>query len=155
MKNKNQIKFSVLAGLSEEVYTPKAQTKLSAGLDVCSTKTFNITPGEVEKVNLGVVIKSIPDNLYLALEVRSSLRFKYQLTQLGTGIIDTDFKGPIMLLLKNEGKEPRVINEGDRIAQLIPKENLTLAYCKNYIKDEVRSGGFGSTDKEKCINYEN
>jgi deoxyuridine 5'-triphosphate nucleotidohydrolase len=143
----SQIKFKTLVGLDSELYKPKAQTKLSVGLDVRSTETKTLRIGEIAKFDIGVFIEEIPDHIYLQLHVRSSLRFNYGLTQLGTGIIDADFKQQIRMVLKNEGTKAIKIEKGQRIGQLIPCENLTIIHCKEYIKEEDRVGGFGSTEK--------
>jgi dUTPase len=95
---------------------------------------------------------------YLQLEPRSSLRAKGLIA--GTGIIDLDYKDEIMIILHNPitfkaivkwifsfGRNKSVfkISKGEKIAQILLKEHKT--YLMGIDTDDVRNGGFGSTDK--------
>ena len=142
---KEQVEFEVLEGLSKD-FMPSCKTKLSAGLDVCSTKDVVLMPGRCAKIGVGVKIKSIPSHLYLELEIRSGKRFNNLLSSLGTGVIDGDFTDEIQMLVYNFGGII-TIKKGDRIGQLIIKENLTQKYASKYCLNTERNGGFGSTDK--------
>lgn len=139
------MKFEQIKGL-EGYFLPTGQTELSAGLDVKTTQDFRILPHETIKVGTGVKISEIDPSLYLQLHIRSSLRFKHGLTQLGTGIIDADFKDEIRMLIKNEGTLPIEVKKGARIGQLIVCANLTKSFASKYYMNTKREGGFGSTD---------
>lgn len=126
-------------------------------LAMCETDIyFNYTKQEIEDIKYQFL-----ESHYLQLEPRSSLRAK-GLTA-GTGIIDLDYKDEIMIILHNpfnlvgfivdidEGihlpnKFPCYeIKKGDKIAQILLKEHKT--YLMGIDTDDVRNGGFGSTDK--------
>lgn len=139
------MKFEQIKGL-EGYFLPTGQTNLAAGLDVKTTQDFRVKPNETVKVGTGVKISEIDPSLYLQLHIRSSLRFKHGLTQLGTGIIDADFKDEIRMLIKNEGTLPIEVKKGARIGQLIVCANLTKSFASKYYMNTKREGGFGSTD---------
>lgn len=126
------------------------QTKQSAGLDLAASEPGIIKPGEAALIDTGVFLKDvlpedIPGTAFAMVCPRSGLATKYGLTVLNApGIVDLDYPGTIKVCLINHGKETHYIYNGDRIAQLV--------FCSAYrrselVKDEVRTGGHGSTDK--------
>jgi dUTP pyrophosphatase len=127
------------------------QTKLSAGLDLSSTKTVQIDPGQYVLVDTGVYLKDVLPNIvymkecvpYAMVCPRSGLAAKYGLTVLNApGIIDLDYLDTIKVCLINHGKEIICLDSGTRIAQLI----FDVAYRRTeLVKDEERTGGHGST----------
>ena len=124
---------------------PKQATRNSAGMDIKTVERIEVAPNSFINFRTGVKIKYCDWNTFLLMELRSSLRFKKHLTQLGSGIIDADFRGEIMGLIFNPTSETVVIEAGERVAQLIP---LKLAYDFLAIENlsyEEREGGFGST----------
>ena len=131
---------------AEERFMPEAKTSFSAGLDIKATENKRIEPGKTVLLGTGVKISHCPTYVYLDLELRSSMRVK-GLSSLGTGVIDSDYRDEIKVVIHNASEYCQEIKEGDRIAQLIPRENITYRECKPYVRGSERSGGFGSTGK--------
>jgi dUTP pyrophosphatase len=143
------IKFETIEGVDNS-YLPSCKTTLSAGLDIKTTEELTINPKETIKVSTGVKIKDCDHSLYLECFLRSSMRFKFGLTQLGVGVIDGDYRGEIIVLIHNTSKYIRSIKKGDRIAQLVVKENLTQKFAGEYCEEGERVGGFGSTNLDNA-----
>ena len=86
----------------------------------------------------------------LMIYPRSGLGFKFRLQLNNTvGVIDSDYRGPITVVLHNHGKDPQTISHGERIAQMVITPVLTPAYeVVEELTDTGRGqGGFGSTGK--------
>ena len=136
--------------LYESYKLPCRKTKKSAGYDFLAIRPFSIAPGEIIKVPTGIKAAMESDE-YLALLVRSSMGFKYNMRLCNqVGIVDSDYynnpdnEGHIFIKIQNEGNEPLNIDKGDRFAQGI--------FTKYLVTDDDastgdRTGGFGSTGK--------
>lgn len=140
-------------------HIPKYQTKLAAGLDLCTATDIVLCPLCRVIVDTGVYLKDIvPDEMiwypkmYRPLEIvpfamvcsRSGLADREGVIVLNApGIIDCDYEDTIKVILYNADHTRTVrISQGDRIAQLI----FADAYRKEeLVKDEQRTGGLGST----------
>ena len=125
---------------------PVAKTSGSAGMDVRAKEDCEIEPGQTELIGTGVKILNCDENIYFDLAIRSSLRVA-GLTDLGLGIIDSDYRKEIGVIIHNTTKDTYKINKMDRIAQLVPR--LKVQIPGKYILNEERKGGFGSTNKGK------
>ena len=134
----------------EDIAIPTRSTKHSAGYDFKSPISFILNPGESKKVPTGIKA-SMNEDEFLAIYVRSSMGFKYNIRLCNqVGIVDSDYynnpdnEGHIFIKIQNEGKEPLNINKGDRFAQgifmnfLITDDDMTFG---------DRTGGMGSTGK--------
>lgn len=134
------------------------QTKLSAGLDLCSTHTIVLLPFNRAVVDTGVYLKDVmPEGFYYDYGVsthtdvvpcamvcsRSGLAAKEGVIVLNApGIVDADYEDTIKVILYNTNVYKQEFAEGTRIAQLV----FSYAYRKTkLVKDEDRQGGFGST----------
>jgi len=129
---------------------PSYATAASAAADLRAASELIIAPGERSKVPTGVWIErvdwtKVPDGQIPELQVRarSGLAFKQgiMLTN-GVGTIDADYPDEICVLLYNSGKEPFVIQKGDRIAQVTLN---IVARISGLDVGGTRSGGLGST----------
>lgn len=133
--------------ISEFAIMPKRATEGSAGYDICSAcvEPVIIAPGKMEVISTGFTV-SIPKNRYAKIAPRSGLAFKYQIDVMA-GVIDSDYRGEINVLLINHGKKDFVIKLGDRIAQMIFEAIETPDLVQvDIIDDSIRGqGGFGST----------
>lgn len=142
--DKIQIKIKKLY---PEAKLPIHATEESAGFDIYSLIDLTINPGEIEKVSTGIALE-LPKGFYLRIEDRSGLAFK-GIHRVG-GIIDSDYRGEIFIILHNTKKEPYKIEKHDRIAQGI----ITPSYIAEFINVENLSetvrgeGGFHSTGKK-------
>ncbi len=130
---------------------PLRATTGAAGFDIFADlqNDLVIPSGSVKKVPSGVSI-CMPDALSVAILVsRSGLAVKKEIVLAnGVGIIDSDYRGEVIVALRNFGKNDYIIKPGERVAQLL-FFNLTpvsLAETEQPFDDTVRgSGGFGST----------
>lgn len=138
--------FAYRGGLSRE-YMPKAQTEGSAGLDVRCAEYKTIPPNTGALIDTGVKLMRCVPELYFQLVLRSGFRVNNQVSSLGTGIIDSDYRDFIKVLVFNHGTKPLELMPMTRIAQLIPTRNLTPEFGGRYKADkgQTRNGGFGST----------
>lgn len=130
---------------------PAYQTKGAAGLDLyCKTDNrIVIEPKKTVKVDTGVKVQ-IPEGYFGAIYPRSSTGVKKKIMLSNTiGVIDSDYRGEIMIYLYNYGEESQTIENGDRIAQLViqPYEQFEIEAVDSLNNTDRGEGGFGSTGK--------
>ncbi|MDU1829544.1 dUTP diphosphatase [Anaerococcus sp.] len=130
---------------------PAYQTKGAAGLDLhCKTdKNIVIEPKKTVKIDTGIKVQ-IPEGYFGAIYPRSSTGVKKKIMLANTvGIIDSDYRGEIMIYLYNYGEEEQTIENGDRIAQLIvqPYKQFEIEVVDSLDDTDRGEGGFGSTGK--------
>ena len=137
--------------LNSKVQLPKYKTDGSSGMDLMAflESPVNLKPQESELIPTGISI-AIPEDTEIQIRPRSGLAAKYNISVLNTpGTIDSDYRGEIKIILFNHGKENFVINNNDRIAQMIlmPIVKAEFEEVENLPKTLRGSGGFGSTGK--------
>ena len=133
--------------LSARAYAPTRATPLSVGLDLKSADHYIIPPQE--RILIPTKLKiMIPEGHYGRIAPRSGLALKHRI-DVCAGVIDSDNRGEIKILLANQGKDPFEINPGDKIAQLIcEKVSLPIAKEVKDLPDTIRGDhGFGSSGK--------
>ena len=126
---------------------PEYTTPGAAGADVRSVDCVTIYPGDWALVQTGLEC-DIPQGLEIQVRPRSGLAFKNGVTVLNSpGTIDSDYKGPLGVLLINHGADPFMVNIGDRIAQIVvaPVVQARFEDTENVGVSERGAGGFGST----------
>lgn len=134
--------------LNENCYPHRAH-EWDAGLDLKAGKTVTIQPGENCQIGLGVAVQ-IPNGYVGLMCPRSSIGVKTMLRpSISVGIIDAGYTGEVHQPYTNIGKEPVIINEGERIGQLVIVPCLApeLEYVDELDKSERGEGAFGSTGK--------
>lgn len=130
---------------------PKYGSDGAAGLDLQAEidEPILLDPGERALVSSGIAINLGDSALVAKMYVRSSIGHKHGIVlSNGTGIIDSDYQGPIGMSLYNTSNKPFVIQRGDRIAQLVisPVLQVSLKECTEFSSATKRGvGGFGST----------
>ncbi len=135
--------------LDKRAVTPTYGSEFSAGADLYALTDGEmvIKPNETVLVHTGIVVE-IPENLVGLIYARSGLASKKGLAPANkVGVIDSDYRGEIMVALYNHSLEERSISCGERIAQLVIAPYLKAEYkeCEE-LSDTVRGdGGFGST----------
>ena len=129
----------------KEAVLPKRQTPGSAGYDLYSSQTESVVSGERKLISIGFSVK-IPESHYGRIAPRSGLSVKKSI-DIGAGVIDSDYRGLVKILIINNGQETFHIKQGDRIAQLIVEKISTLPAREVDSIDvtERGYGGFGST----------
>lgn len=131
--------------LRPDAYLPTRGSAAAAGLDLYSVEYATIPPGGRALIATGLSI-SIPTNTYLRIAPRSGLAYTKGIDVLA-GVIDSDYRGEIKILLINLGKDIFSVSAGDRIAQGI-LEHITIAEVveiDTLIDTDRGTGGFGST----------
>ena len=133
--------------LSNDAKIPSYATPEAAGADLYAMEETVIAPGEKALVHTGVAI-AIPAGYAGFIYARSGLATKRDLAPANmVGVIDSDYRGELMVSLRNYGKEERVIEKGERVAQLVIAPVLRAEFClTDVLEDTARGeGGFGST----------
>lgn len=130
---------------------PQYQTNLSSGFDVRAQieKSISLKPMERALISTGLAFE-IPDGYEIQARPRSGLAIKQGLSLVNTpGTIDADYRGEVKIIAINLGQEPVVINDQDRIAQLVlcPVVQASFVWADDLSETERGSGGFGSTGK--------
>lgn len=126
----------------------------AAGYDLYSVDTVCIEPGETIPIHTGIAIDLLP-GFWPGIYARSGLATKKGLRPANcVGVVDTDYRGEIIVALHNDSSSIQHINAGDRIAQLVfhqqctilPDENGNIWQVVEDLSETERStGGFGST----------
>lgn len=135
--------------LSEQAVIPKKATVGSAGFDLHCTGRFSISPGEHVAVPTGLAFE-IPPGYVMLIYPRSGNAKKHGLTlSNAVGVVDSDYRGEVMVLLHNAGDHQVFIEPGDRVAQAIIQRipEVELEECENLSDTQRSSGGFGSTGR--------
>jgi dUTP pyrophosphatase len=126
---------------------PARGTNWSAGADLCCLEAFTLGPAERKLVPTGLAVE-IPPGWYGRVAPRSGLAFNHGVDMLA-GVIDSDYRSELKVLMINLGDAPVRFDAGERIAQLIIER---AAVCDYVWADELSAtergdGGFGSTGK--------
>ena len=131
---------------------PAYETKNSAGMDLRAylpEGPVTLQPMQRALIPTGLYIE-IPEGYEGQVRPRSGLAFKHGITVLNTpGTIDADYRGELKQILINLSDEPFVINNGDRIAQIVFArcEQAEMVEVEELSETERGVGGFGHTGK--------
>ena len=123
----------------------------AAGADVVAAVQADVTlaPGERALIPAGFALE-IPPGLEVQVRPRSGLAHKHGVTLVNApGTIDSDYRGPVGVLLINLGSEPFVVRRGERIAQLVVAPVVRAAFVEAQALGASGrgGGGFGSTGR--------
>ena len=137
---------------NKEVTTPKYKTDGSSGVDLSAflEKKVVIKPNSSELIPTGLQV-AIPEELEIQIRPRSGLAAKENIGVLNSpGTIDSDYRGELKIILFNHSKKDFIINNGDRIAQMVLVPILKMEFEEvDSLPDTFRGqGGFGSTGKK-------
>lgn len=135
---------------------PQYATEGAACFDLCAIGDAALPPGEgglpiefygAVAFRTGLAFE-IPVWYALKVYSRSGHGFKHGVRlSNGTGIIDSDYRGELIISLRNDGDEPFIVRKGDRIAQaiVIPVQQVTFEEVSELSETKRGQGGFGST----------
>ncbi|MBQ6766114.1 MAG: dUTP diphosphatase [Paludibacteraceae bacterium] len=131
---------------------PAYATDLSAGMDLRASLDAPVTlnPMQRKLIPTGLFIE-LPEGYEAQIRPRSGLALKKGITVLNTpGTIDADYRGEIGVILINLGEEPFVIENGERICQMVIAQHAvaTLVEVSELTVTERGAGGFGHTGKK-------
>ena len=135
--------------LLEGAVTPVYSSEEAAGADLCACleKEVAIAPGQTFLVPTGLAMR-IPKGLVGLVFARSGLATKCGLAPANkVGVIDSDYRGQIMVPLHNHSNETVTVTPGERIAQFVLVPYLTAEFEETDSLDDTArgTGGFGST----------
>jgi dUTP pyrophosphatase len=152
--NPKEINLIAYQQLHPDATPPIQKTPGSAGYDLTPCENGIIQPGERKQVNTGLAI-AIPPDCYGQIFIRSSAAMEG--LSLEGGVIDSDYRGPIILILHNHSTKALAYKAlGKAIAQLV----LIKTHHDDFqpverLPESTRKGGFGSTDKHlDAISYQ-
>jgi|TARA_B110000438_G_scaffold285947_1_gene316620 dUTP pyrophosphatase len=137
--------------LDPAVEMPTYKTKGSSGMDLMAfiEQPIKLSPNSSCLVPTGLSI-AFSDEYEVQIRPRSGLAAKNNISVLNTpGTIDSDYRGEIKIILFNHGNSEFVINNKDRVAQMIlmPVNKMDLEQVENLPSTLRGKGGFGSTGK--------
>ncbi len=130
---------------------PAYATELAAGLDLKAnvSEAIILKPLQRQLIETGLFIE-LPAGFEAQIRPRSGLAFKNGITVLNSpGTIDADYRGEVKVLLVNLSNEDFVVNDGERIAQLVVAKHEQITWKQVEVLEESNrgAGGFGSTGK--------
>ncbi len=139
-------------GADQTVPLPSYQTKGAAGADVCANFGLNgsgmtLAPGARALIPTGLRM-AIPEGMEVQIRPRSGLALKNGIALVNApGTIDSDYRGPLGIIVINLGQEPIEITHGMRIAQMVlaPVVQAQFGLVENLDETDRGEGGFGST----------
>ena len=141
----------IIKKLDSSVQLPTYKTDGASGMDLMAhiEKPINLKPGKSCLVPTGLSV-AFPKEYEIQIRPRSGLAAKNNISVLNTpGTIDSDYRGEIKIILFNHGSENFIINNNDRVAQMVltPVMEMELEEANELPKSIRGEGGFGSTGK--------
>lgn len=132
----------------DKEFMPVRATKGSLGLDLRACLEIDeiiLNPLETVKIKAGFSI-AIPDGYHAKIVSRSGMSSKGIIVTNAPGIIDSDYRNEICVLLTNIGKQPYKLENKTRVAQMFFDKNIDTEFVQvTSLKQTDRTGGFGST----------
>lgn len=131
--------------ISDKAFTPTRSSSFAAGYDLYSASTMVIEPQGKAVIPTDLKI-AVPNGTYGRIAPRSGLAVK-NFIDVGAGVIDEDYRGPVNIVLFNHGKTWFEVKQGDRVAQLIFERIVhpVLQEVNNLEMTKRNENGFGST----------
>ena len=137
--------------LRENAIIPTYGSPDAAGADLyaCLEADVTIEPGKTVFIPIGLAME-VPKGYAGLIYARSSMGTKRGLAPANkVGVVDSDYRGEVMVALHNHGQQPQVVAHGERIAQLLVTPVLAPAFeeCDDLTDTQRGAGGFGSTGR--------
>ena len=141
--------------LDPSVQLPSYKTNGASGMDLMAfvEKPINLRSGKSCLVPTGLSV-AFPEEYEIQIRPRSGLAAKNNISVLNTpGTIDSDYRGELKIILFNHGSEDFIINNNDRVAQMVLTPIIKMELEEtNELPETIRDkGGFGSTGKWKTV----
>lgn len=135
--------------LNDKAKMPSRGSESAAGYDLyaATDDSIEVQPHCTIKVDTGIAV-AIPEGYFGGVYARSGLASKQGLRPGNcVGVIDSDYRGPVIVALHNDTDKPQTFKAGDRIAQLIVQPYLNIEFNEVEELDTTArgEGGFGST----------
>ncbi len=145
------VKFKALSPkIGREIPAPSYATAGSAGLDLraCLEEPVTVPAGERRMIPTGLALALPSPDCAALVYARSGLAVKHGIVPANcVGVIDSDYRGEILVCLYNAGNAPYTVQPGDRIAQLVitPVVQARVEMAEELEETGRGAGGFGST----------
>lgn len=138
--------------LRENAIIPTYGSEFAAGADLyaCLDESVTIDVGETKLIPTGIAL-SIPVGFAGLIYARSGLASKRGLAPANkVGVVDSDYRGEVMVALHNHGKQAQTVEAGERVAQMVIAPYIAANFIlSDELDDTVRGeGGFGSTGRK-------
>lgn len=148
MNNTVNVRFRRVSDLA---HVPTRGSEKAAGYDLYAAVSSPVTimPHETVPIDTGLQFE-IPDGYFAAIYARSGIAAREGLRPANcTGVCDSDYRGNYIVALHNDSETPRVIEPGERIAQMVVIPYLSVSFEETSSLTDTRrgAGGFGSTGK--------
>ena len=135
--------------LSPDAKLPTYGSQDAAGADLyaCLEEPVTVAPGDTAWISTGIALE-VPNGCAGLIYARSGLACKRGLAPANkVGVIDSDYRGEVVVVLHNHSDQSQTVQPGERIAQLVITPVLTPAYeeVTELSSSERGAGGFGST----------
>ena len=135
--------------LDERAKRPEYGSENANGADLFALNDYTIEPGKTVKIETGIALE-LNDEYAGFIMARSGMACNRGLAPANkVGLIDTDYRGEIIVALHNHGEETQTVNAGDKVAQLVIIKLPQATFIEVEELDETKrgDGGFGSTGK--------
>jgi len=145
---KLNVKIKLTRGMSAPEYASETAAAVDLRAALEENEVITLLPGERVRIPTGVAIAPETPDVVAVVAGRSGHGLKNGVTMANSiGVIDSDYRGEISVVLINHGSEPFEIRRGDRIAQMMFLPVLTASFLPVDELDETArgSGGFGHT----------
>lgn len=145
---KLNVKIKLTRGMSAPEYASETAAAVDLRAALEENEVITLLPGERARIPTGVAIAPETPDVVAVVAGRSGHGLKNGVTMANSiGVIDSDYRGEISVVLINHGSEPFEIHRGDRIAQMMFLPVLTAAFLPVDELDETErgAGGFGHT----------
>ena len=139
-----------LKKLNDNAIIPTRGSEKAAGYDLYAAEEASIKAGETVKIGTGIAV-AIPDGYFGGIYARSGLATKEGLRPANcVGVIDSDYRGELIVSIHNDSSVDRVIEKGERMAQLVVQPYLSVEFEEADELDETErgDGGFGHSGKK-------
>lgn len=140
-----------LKKLHDNAKIPVYGSKEAAGADLyaCMAEPISIGPGETKMIHTGIAVE-IPDGCVGLVYARSGLATKKGVAPANkVGVIDSDYRGEILVGLFNHSKEAFIVEPEERVAQMVITPYIRAEYeeVQSLMETQRGQGGFGSTGR--------
>ena len=148
--------FTVFKRLYESAEIPTYGSPMAAGADLyacgyenqmCDKESWEVlvNPGDTIKINTGIAVE-LPTGTFGGIYARSGLACKSGLAPANkVGVIDSDYRGELIVCLYNQSSVPPKVSKGDRIAQLVIQPCYQTVFYERPYLDETERGEGGSS----------
>src|SRR4030042_6368100 len=129
--------------LNNDANVPVKATEHSSGYDIFSSVEHNLKKGSYELISTGIIIE-LEKGMEAQIRPRSGLSIKHGITVLNSpGTIDADYRGEVCIILINLSEENFVIQDGERICQMVIAKHEKAEWIRVDILDETDRGTGG------------